>query len=502
MSKGWLRGCGLCALLLSLLTSSTALAQTRSPAEQEAAERFDRALRLVNVGDLSGGLAEFQRAYALVPSPVVLWNLGLVYVALNRPVDAVAAFEKVLEEPQRLDVAEVDRARRLLGEQLQRIGKLTLTTSVSEGSVEIDNVEVARLPVNGPLPVAAGVHTVGVVSAGFAPSRREVVIAGQRQLDVRLDLVAIDGRLAHLRVDSTLPDADVLIDGQRVGKTPLEQTVTVAPGSHRVDVARLGYTSASRSIVLQDGAEARLNLVPSVDAAELGRHGGYLLIESSEALATVAVDGLSRGPINGSLRLPFGRHRIHVERGGFLPAERDVDVGLANSTRVKVALEPTPDTRANFVEGALSRRTWSLLGIGAGAVIGAGGVTLALVEGHKLDDASRALSTLERGAEPGAGGECDPTFPHGNAPGAHEDACTAALVNAASDVDSLRLNRTLGWVTGGVGGAILITSAVLLLTGPDPHKYDRPTATKTLAGARVSPIRLHDGWFISGTFTF
>src|SRR5262249_52833848 len=63
-------------------------APPQDPTRAEAAERFDRAIRLVNDGDLTSALAEFQRAYALVPAVIVLYNVGLVYAALNRPVEA------------------------------------------------------------------------------------------------------------------------------------------------------------------------------------------------------------------------------------------------------------------------------------------------------------------------------------------------------------------------------------------------------------------------------
>src|SRR5258708_18321124 len=73
-----------------------------SPGNAEAAERFDRGLRLVDQGDLSGGLAEFQRAYALAPLTVVLYNVGLVLAELGKPVEAARALWQVIAHPEAL----------------------------------------------------------------------------------------------------------------------------------------------------------------------------------------------------------------------------------------------------------------------------------------------------------------------------------------------------------------------------------------------------------------
>src|SRR4029077_8018132 len=115
-------------------------------ARAEAAERFDRAIRLVNGGDLSGAVAEVQRGDALVPAPLVLHNVGLVDAALNRPLEAARALRTVLANPSGLKPEYVARARTVLREQDDKIGQVVVTTNVKEGVVEVDNVEVAKLP--------------------------------------------------------------------------------------------------------------------------------------------------------------------------------------------------------------------------------------------------------------------------------------------------------------------------------------------------------------------
>lgn len=469
-----------------------ARAQGADPARAEAAERFDRGIRLVDEGDLSGGLAEFQRAYALVPAPVVLYNVGLVYSAMNRPVEAAHALEQALKSAASLKPENVQRAGDVLRAEKDKIGQVNVTANVSEGAVEIDNVEVAKFPLPGPLDVAGGPHVVGVITHGYAPARREVVVAAKQGVEVHLDLVPIEGLLGHIQVVCPVPAADVFVDGQRVGKTPLEASVTVAPASHTVEARREGYNPASKSITLGDGATAQVELDPTIDKSSLAREGGSLLIRASETQSVVTVDGAEVGLLTGPIELPAGPHRIHVERGGFLPAERDVTVPLGGLSAADVVFEPTPDTRAQYVAATTSRRTWSWITMGIGAALGGGGLALALVEQHSLTTDQATLNQQVAENTRHSGTVCDPASDLSGMPGGpgtptQEQICDSALNSAQSSVNNDNTLRTIGWVGVGVGGAAIVTGIVLWITGDDPHRYDQRPADKVLGQWQIDP---------------
>ncbi len=457
---------------------------------------------MVDSGDLSGALVEFQRAYALVPAPVVIYNVGLVYAAMNRPVDAARALDKALQTRDALKPEIAARATQVLKEQSDKIGQVSLTANVKDGSVEVDNVEVAKLPLPGPLDVAAGPHVIGVISRGYAPGRKEVLVPAKAKADVAIDVVPIEGLLGHIEVRSHVPAADVFVDDGRVGKTPLESSITVAPGAHTVEVRRAGYTPATRTVTLQDGANSELALDPTIDKSLLSREGGYLAIETSEDQAIVTADGEELGLLKGPIQLPAGPHRIHVERGGFIPTERDVDVPAAGTQSVKIVFEPTPDTRAQYVSSATSRRTWSWVTIGLGAVLGAGGVVLGVVEGGQLNGSNgdqAKLNAINADSVRHGGGTCDPakdqTQPfQGTTLG---DYCTSRANSATSAVNNDQTLQTVGWVTAGVGGAVLVTGIVLLVTSDDPHKYDEKPSDQILGGWRVTPMIGYGGGSLS-----
>src|SRR5258708_27144186 len=106
-----------CAASLAPHAASAQSGDTAPEARTEAAERFDRGLRLFNRGDTASALAEFRRAYALIPNVLVLYNIGLVYAQMGRPVEASDALEQVLASPGALSPERLATARRSHDEQ-------------------------------------------------------------------------------------------------------------------------------------------------------------------------------------------------------------------------------------------------------------------------------------------------------------------------------------------------------------------------------------------------
>src|SRR5262245_63109836 len=103
--------------LFAALLFATTTAMAQGPRE-EARDRFDRGLALFDRGEHRAALAEFTRAYELVPNAVVLYNIGLVHAKLGRPVQAVDALDKVIAEPGALPQSDLAGARRTRDEQI------------------------------------------------------------------------------------------------------------------------------------------------------------------------------------------------------------------------------------------------------------------------------------------------------------------------------------------------------------------------------------------------
>jgi hypothetical protein len=479
MIRAFRRYCLAVVALTWTVPFDVAFAQSKPTpdAKSEARSRFDGGLTLFEEGNNAAALAEFQRAYDLIPNPVVLFNIGLVYAAMNRPADAADALQKVVKEPAGLSPDIVTRANQTLSQQLGRIAEVTIECNVP-ATIEVDNVEAAKAPLAGPLKMAGGSHIVGAIAAGYTPQRKQLSVAGGAKGSLEFNLTPMEGRLAHLSLKSRLPGADVVLDGETVGRTPLTSSLTLMPGGHKVELVRPGYRTARTELTLGDGASGEIALDPEEDRAEIARGGGDLKLAITETEALVTVDGTPRGPYTTSLRLAPGTHHLLVERGGFRPNERDVDVAAGQTTVIPVALDPTPEMRELYVGRARSQRTWAWISIGGGLAL-AGGSTGFLLYNSSAKDDARADRDAATGRLERKEGVCDTSSINGDV-----DACNRAILSAQDTLDSVKGRDVIGYVGVGVGVAATGLGLFFLLTGDNPNKYDKKPQTDVMSSIK------------------
>ncbi len=88
------------ALVASLLIASPALAQPRPPTDaqkQQAGDLVKKAIAKSQAGDHPGSIDLYLQAYAIVPLPVLLSNIGAEFQQSSKPVEALKYFCKYLE---------------------------------------------------------------------------------------------------------------------------------------------------------------------------------------------------------------------------------------------------------------------------------------------------------------------------------------------------------------------------------------------------------------------
>ena len=300
----------------------------------EAAERFDHAMRLIDEGDDAAAVAELRRVDEIAPHPRVLYNLGLAYAALNRPVDAVATLDRLLAAPGALPRENLRIARVVRDEQARRTATLEITTSVP-ASIEIDGIDVGKTPLAKPVMIAAGTRLVAALSAGYLPARREITVAGETTQRLALDLAPSELRLAHLAIHTAVPDAEVLVDGQRVGRTPLPGSIAVPPGRRVVELRRPGYRSERREVAVDDGATGELAFDLAEDPTAPSKGGRLVLAVSGSPTRT------SPSTAAAAWRLP----RAAAAAAGRAPAENRAS-RLCSTSTARSTYPRTPKRRS------------------------------------------------------------------------------------------------------------------------------------------------------------
>ncbi len=343
-------------------------------AAREAGEHFNRGTEFFNEGRYDAALAEFQRAYRIAPAHQVLYNLGRVHEALGHAVEAADTYEQYLREAgDGISEARRREVAQALERQRARIGRLLVRTNVDGATISVDGVDVATTPLDAPLRLSAGEHTVGARAAGYDSLRRAVQLAGGVTETLDMELHPLIDQRGTLRIVATVPDVEVRLDDRLLGRTPLSSTVPVDAGRHVVVGRRAGYVEARVPVDVEHGAETEVRLDMRLDEDAPANAMGQIRIHLPDAPVVVRIDGEQVLLDGGGITLPAGPHRIEIEVAEREPWEGEVHLPPESGEDLTPPLLWTPDARAERVAVASSTRTWGQVVTLTGGLVLLGG---------------------------------------------------------------------------------------------------------------------------------
>src|SRR6478736_1532714 len=139
----------------------------------------------------------------------------------------------------RMEVAPPDRPRAALKVQSQ----------VPNAEVFVDGSSLGRAPIDRN-DLDPGKHYVVVHKDGFTDFKREVILLENQTVTLVADLSAT----GTLRILSTPDGADVRIDGELIGKTPVSRDA-VSSGDHILEFRLKGYFDKKETMKVEGGRE-------------------------------------------------------------------------------------------------------------------------------------------------------------------------------------------------------------------------------------------------------
>ncbi|WP_456444850.1 PEGA domain-containing protein [Oceanithermus sp.] len=203
-------------------------------------------------------------------------------------------------------------------------GTLAIESSPGGAKVFIDGAYRGRTPLV--LELRPGMHDVELRLEGYEPYRARVQVrAGQTtRLSPRLVRTV---RTGTLFVDSSPQGAQVYVDGDPVGRTPVQ--LALDEGTHDVELRLEGYEPYRVRVQVRAGQTTRLS--PRLVAVV---RTGTLEVTSTPDGAEVYVDGVYRGRTRLLMELEAGMHDVEVRMDGYTSYRARVRVDPGATTRV------------------------------------------------------------------------------------------------------------------------------------------------------------------------
>jgi len=202
-------------------------------------------------------------------------------------------------------------------------GILVIDILPSGATVEIDGKFVGDSPIRK--RVFVGTHRIKIVKGGYGPLilRGIQVERGKR--------VEISRKLPSL-IRSNPPGAEVYIDGEYKGKTPLPFEFQM--GYHRVLLKKPKYVDVAKRFFIADMVMKPMpvfHLTPAETVYPVN-------ISSKPAGAIIYIEGSRRGETPKQLQLPADRYPIRIFKEGYY--EITDELVIPDMKRYKIVLKP------------------------------------------------------------------------------------------------------------------------------------------------------------------
>jgi len=163
--------------------------EAKGPEQKEAERHFQSGVALFKEAKYAEALAEFERAYEILPQPLVLYNIAGCHRELSHYSEAVAYYRRFLTEGKdKVKPARLAAAQAELDGILARIARVTVTVTpgLSGVSLILDGTPIDKPEM--PLILPPGEHRLVARAEGRAETERSVRVASGDELAVELVL--------------------------------------------------------------------------------------------------------------------------------------------------------------------------------------------------------------------------------------------------------------------------------------------------------------------------
>ncbi|MEH6587272.1 MAG: PEGA domain-containing protein [Halioglobus sp.] len=190
------------------------------------------------------------------------------------------------------------------------------------------------------LEILQGEHQLILQRPAFASWQQDLDITAGKPQD--LGTIELQPAAGLLQLASSPGGANVTLDGEFQGQTPLELEIT--PGrAHRLAVFKPGYRRHSETVQLEAAATDSRTI-------RLKAQLGEVKFRITPAQAVLSINGKPQGKGSQVLSLPAVAHRVEIALAGYSPVKQTVTPRPGLQQLVEVSLQTEAQARATRIK--------------------------------------------------------------------------------------------------------------------------------------------------------
>lgn len=178
-----------------IVAGAANVVEAKPSKKEEASQRFQKGVELYGDGDLRAALIEFRRAYELVPTYQLLYNMGQTAAELKDYVEAYDYYKRYLRKGRdKISAERRDEVKEQLRLLEGYLASMRIRVSVDDAEVSVDGVVVGVSPLDKAVKVSAGRRRVVVTKEGYSRWERKIDLAGRDAETVKVKMVSVRRR--------------------------------------------------------------------------------------------------------------------------------------------------------------------------------------------------------------------------------------------------------------------------------------------------------------------
>ncbi len=257
--------------------------------------------------------------------------------------------ERYFPFEQSLVIEGLDKEQSLKTELLPAWADVALATEPAGADIFVDDELLGQTPFNA--EILQGKHNIRLKLAGHKLWQNDInVIANQPMTFTGIILEPAD---AVVFLASNPPRANITVDGEYKGLTPLELALTPTKPS-TIRLFKQGYKPASRKIEVNSGEERRLLIKLSPELVRVA-------FNVTPTDAKLYINGKARGGANQTVQLPARTHRIEIRKQGYVSYKTKISPHEGIAQQLNVSLKSERQAKLDKVKPVYTNKAGQTL---------------------------------------------------------------------------------------------------------------------------------------------